>query len=276
MGANVLVMSGTRPSILTHPSGMTVELLESMGNDLSIVNAARVSYGKESTYEYWRYNLHLQQFERRQDKGHYHTVHTLDPRKHQDWYACLSKADAGLLGYLMRKRHGTPFEMVQFKFRVCAPIAVIWEWVRHRISSFNIMSTRYVEWERAFYTPEFEDWRVQIGKPGHYEFVPMKQEETWHNTYLYNSYMEQAFDNYEDLLGQGVPKEIARNLLPMGAMTQMVWSVNLRSLLNFLSLRTAPDALREIQICARMVEQYADLVAPEAMQLWRQCGKQTP
>src|SRR5688500_15428816 len=131
------------PTFLDHPSGMSVELLDSSGNDLAIVNAARVSYGKASEYEYWRYDPRCERFEQKKRlPAHHHALSSCYcANPHLNWQPCLSVADSGVLNYLMRERHGTPFEMVWFKFRVRAPIGVIWEWVRHRISSFNIMST---------------------------------------------------------------------------------------------------------------------------------------
>jgi thymidylate synthase (FAD) len=251
--------------LLTHPSGMSVELLDWMGSDLSIVNAARVSYGNESRFQRWRYNRDEERF----------TTHSGDPMddRFDDWRLCLSERDAGLINYLARERHGTPFEMVQFQFRVKAPIGVVWEWVRHRISSYNIMSTRYVEWDKDYYTPEAEDWREQVGKTGHYLFTQMDHAEVHP---LYVEAMEQAFRYYGMLVERGLAKEVARNVLPMGAMTQMIWSVNARSLFNFLGLRTAPNALREIQFCASMVEQLAEPIIPEALQAWRRHDKRVP
>lgn len=259
--------------LLSHPSGMSVELLDSMGGDIDIINAARVSYGQEKAYEQWRIHPVTKEFQRYDPTtiGHEDSFSAL-PEWNQ-WQPCLDNRDAGLLNYLLRERHGTPFEMVQLKFRVKAPIGVIWEWVRHRIASYNIMSTRYVEWDKDYYIPEAEDWRQQIGKTGHYEFATLGSLVAQQ---VYVEAMEAAFRYYGLLVGEGLAKEVARNVLPMGSMTQMIWSVNLRSLFNFLSLRTAPNALREIQVCARMVEALTETVVPEALQIWRRHGKGTP
>lgn len=264
----------TRP-LLVHPSGIRVELIGSMGGDIDIVDAARVSYGKSSEYELWRLNPINFQFQRYDpydlDSAHTHTFKPL-----HDWHECLSAKDFGLVNFLMRERHGTPFEMVQLKFRVKAPIGVIWEWVRHRIASYNIMSTRYVEWDKDYYIPEAAEWRRSVGKQGNYHYETITDGTQHHISAQYELAMEQAFNHYNILLAQGLAKEVARNVLPMGAMTEMIWSVNLRSLFNFCSLRTDSRALQEIQIPARMVQELASLVVPETMQLWKRHGKMTP
>lgn len=258
-------------SRLEHPSGISVELMDTMNDDLAIVNAARVSYGKETSCEPWYHNKELQQFMKLEINP------THSPISPEDIHYCLSKKDEGVLNYLMKNRHGTPFEMVQFQFRVRAPIGVIWEWVRHRISSYNIKSTRYVEWAKEYYVPEASEWRMQIGKPGHYEYVTIEDPiKVAHLRKIYVKAMEDAFFSYDLLVEGGLAKEVARNVLPMGAMTEMIWSVNLRSLLNFLSLRTAPDALLEIQIASKMVEQLAEDVVPYSISAWRKNEKRAP
>lgn len=263
------------PLLLTHPSGMRVELVDWMGNDLAIVDAARVSYGKSSAYEQWRLNPENFQFEKKLSELD-HTMWLGEEESFHNWHLCLSAKDAGLINFLMRERHGTPFEMVQFKFRVKAPIGVIWEWVRHRIASYNIMSTRYVEWDNDYYIPEAEEWRRAVGKQGNYAYEPITDGSQLTISQEYVEAMEAAFRHYGLLLEQGLAKEVARNVLPMGAMTEMIWSVNLRSLFNFLSLRTDSRALQEIQITARMVQDLASVVVPEAMQLWKRHNKVTP
>lgn len=258
---------------LVHPSGMSVELLDWMGNDIDVVNAARVSFGKESYYDSWVHSpLHpgiITVKDWQNCKEHIHPP--IFP-----WMIIplLNVKDEGLINYLMRERHGTPFEMVQFKFRVRAPICVVWEWVRHRIASYNVMSTRYVDWDKDYYTPEAAEWRKQVGKAGHYEFVPLGDHSEMELTYV--KAMEQAFEYYGLLLEQGLAREVARNVLPMGAMTEFIWSVNLRSMFNFLSLREAENALQEIQLCATMVRELATLVVPVAMQKWEEHGRRNP
>ena len=223
---------------------MKVELLESMGSDLSIVNAARVSYAKEVDW-----------------------VHFADG-------PALHVKDAGLIGYLMKNRHGTPFEMVQFKFRVTCPIGVSREWMRHRIGSFNEVSTRYVEMAPEFYVPEPGAVRKQVGKPGHYTFETIDDSREALNT-ISRAY-EAAYTYYLRLLDLGVAKELARNVLPLDLLTQFIWSVNLRSLLNFLSLRTHPTALLEIRQLAQIVEGLAQTKVPVSMKAWNDNGRVAP
>jgi thymidylate synthase (FAD) len=212
---------------------VAVELIDHMGSDLSIVNAARVSFHKRSDE--------------------------------------VGERERGLIGFLMRNRHGTPFEMVQFQFRVRVPIGVAREWQRHRIGSFNEESTRYVEMRPDFYVPPPEAVRVQVGKPGAYTFEP--HEDPDGACILMVDAYNAAYAAYETLLERGVAKELARNVLPLGLLTEFIWSVNLRSLLNFLSLRTAPNALLEIRQEAEQVERLVEPIVPAALASWRECGK---
>lgn len=253
-----------------HPSGMKVELIDAMGSDLDIVNAARVSYGKQSQYEDWHWNPELKIYTPEPYMGHTHTFTSM-PVIYK-----LAPADLGVLGYMMREHHGSPFEMVVLKFRVKAPIKVIWEWVRHRISSFNIKSTRYVEWDKDFYVPEAAEWRRQVGRPGRYTTETITDGSQYHISVEYERAMESAFNYYGILVGMGLHKEVAANVLPMGAMTEMIWCVNARSLMNFLALRTDSHALQEIQICANMVEELSREVIPVTLDLWTEYGKRAP
>lgn len=218
------------------PAPCQVDLEESMGSDLTIVNAARVSFAKRSL--------------------------------------AMGPNESGLLKYLMREHHGTPFEMVVFRFRVRCPIGVSREWMRHRIGSFNEQSTRYVEMEPDFYLPEGDAVRTQVGKAGRYTFEPLQNVEQVQQAML--AAYDDAYDAYQALLRMGVAKELARNVLPLGLLTEFVWTVNLRSLLNFLALRTAPAALREIRDLATEVEQLARTVVPVAMGAWDEFGRVAP
>lgn len=214
---------------------MTVQLIETMGDDLSIVNAARVSYAKTSTE--------------------------------------LSDADYGLIGYLARNRHGTPFEMVQFKFRVKVPIGVAREWQRHRIGSFNEVSTRYVEMLPEFYIPPLSAVRTQRGKPGHYEMVTVEPVDAAIIQHSMREAYAAAYTAYQELIAAGVAKELARNVLPLGLYTEFIWSVNLRSVFNFLSLRTHETALLEIRREATNVEGDVKRIVPVAWNAWNENGR---
>jgi thymidylate synthase (FAD) len=212
----------------------TVELLDVMGDDLTVVNAARVSFNRTA-----------QEFR---------------------------EADAKLVEFLARERHGSPFEHVVFQFRVSCPIFVAREWFRHRIGSFNEMSGRYVEIPAKYYLPEPGAVRSQYGKPGQYTF-----EEMAHPQVIMDAIEEastEAIRAYHRLLERGVAKELARSVLPQGMFTQFIWTVNLRSLTNFLSLRTAPNALLEIREMADQVEAFVRDTTPVCHAAWANGGRQ--
>src|SRR5689334_15284167 len=189
-----------------------------MADDLSVVNGARVSFA--------------QRVEEMTDR------------------------EAGLIRFLMRERHGSPFEHNAFRFHIKLPIFVMREWARHRVGSFNEWSGRYSQLEPEFYVPEPEDVRTQIGKPGSYSFETVDPELAEHTREAHEAVFTEAYRTYEDLLERGVAKEIARNVLPVAIYTQFYWTVNARSLMNFLSLRNAETAQREIRRYAQAVERF--------------------
>lgn len=173
-----------------------------------------------------------------------------------------TEADAGLIGYLMKNRHGTPFEHNSFTFFVKAPIFVFREFHRHRVGfSYNEMSGRYTELPGEFYIPGPDRPLVQTGKPGAYEFVAgSKHQHVVVEATMRNAY-ERAWAMYQDLLDQGIAKEVARMVLPVGIFSQMYVTCNARSLMAFLSLRTKDASSRfpsypqqEIEMVARRME----------------------
>jgi thymidylate synthase (FAD) len=194
-----------------------VRLDASMADDLSVANAARVSFAR---------------------------------RKEE-----LDEADEGLIRFLMRDRHGTPFEHNAFRFHIRCPIFVAREWMRHRISSFNEFSMRYARATDDFYVPEADDVRTQVGKPGAYTFEPVDPELAETTRAELRAVYEHAYEVYERLVEQGVAREVARSVIPVGAYTEFYWTVNARSLMNFVSLRAAETAQREIRRYADAVEQ---------------------
>jgi thymidylate synthase (FAD) len=193
-----------------------VRLDAAMADDLSVVNAARVSFAQHTD--------------------------EMDQRDH------------GLIRFLMRERHGTPFEHNALRFHVKCPIFVCREWQRHRIGSFNEWSARYSQLEAEFYLPEPEDVRTQVGKPGAYTFEQVDGELAGSVRDAQRAVYEQAYATYQELLDQGIAKEIARNVLPVAIYTQFYWTVNARSLMNFVSLRNAETAQREIRRYGAAVE----------------------
>ena len=193
-----------------------VRLDDAMADDLSVVNSARVSFGRRVTE--------------------------------------LGDADAGLIRFLMRERHGTPFEHNSFRFHVRCPLFVAREWFRHRVGSFNEFSMRYARATDDFYLPEPEDVRTQVGKPGAYSFEPVEDELAQTTREELRAVYEHAYETYERLVEQGVARELARAVIPVGAYTEFYWTVNARSLMNFVSLRAAETAQREIRRYAEAVE----------------------
>lgn len=167
----------------------------------------------------------------------------------------MSLSDEKLLEFLLKHRHGTPFEMAEFCFHIRCPIFVTREWHRHRIASYNEMSGRYVKLGMDFYTPEGKAIRVQKGKPGHYVMEPV---ESLFKLELITGIYSEAYSNaesaYQDLLDQGVAKEIARAVLPVGIYTEFYYKTNARSLMNFLSLRNDERAMLEIREYAKTIE----------------------
>src|SRR5713226_3187608 len=174
-----------------------------MASDLSVVNGARVSFARHKTE--------------------------------------MDESDAGLIRFLMRERHASPFEHSVFRFHVRCPIFVAREWIRHRWSSFNEFSMRYAKATDEFYVPEPEDVRSQVGKPGAYTFEPVDPELADETREELRRVYADAYATYERLVEQGVAREVARSILPVGAYTEFYWTVNARSLMNFVSLRAADE-----------------------------------
>lgn len=154
-----------------------------------------------------------------------------------------AQRSAGLINYLMRDRHGSPFEHANFTFFVRAPIFMWREHFRHRIASYNEESGRYKVLDPLFYVPGPERKLVQIGKTGHYEFVdgtPEQYETVVNET---KAACRAAYDAYERMLEAGVAREVARIVLPVTIYSSAYVTINARSLMNFLSLRTQhPDS----------------------------------
>src|ERR671927_1375615 len=175
-----------------------VRLDDAMASDLSVVNGARVSFAR---------------------------------RKEE-----MDDADEGLIRFLMRDRHGTPFEHNSFRFHIRAPIFVAREWFRHRVGSFNEFSMRYARATDDFYVPEAEDVRSQVGKPGAYSFEPVDDDLAERTRDDLRAVYDHAFATYERLVEAGVARELARVAMPVGAYTEFFWTVNARALMNFVSL----------------------------------------
>ena len=189
-----------------------VELINVLGSDLTVVNAARVSYGKRS--------------EEMDEKA------------------------AKLIAYLLKNKHGTPFEHVVFQFRVRAPLFVVHQWERHRMASYNEESGRYIELRPDFYFPE--------------------------NANAYSYIAQKAVDLYHDLLSEGEPKERARMVLPQNLYKEFWWTVNARSLMNFLALRNDDHAQWEIRQYAIALEGIFEDVCPHTYDAFVAYGRVAP
>jgi thymidylate synthase (FAD) len=150
----------------------------------------------------------------------------------------------------------TPFEHNSFRFHIRCPIFVAREWFRHRTSSFNEFSMRYAKATEDFYVPEPEDVRTQVGKPGSYSFEPVSDEIAEATREQLAEIYEAAYAAYERLVEMGVARELARCVIPVGAYTEFYWTVNARSLMNFISLRAAETAQREIRRYAEACERF--------------------
>jgi thymidylate synthase (FAD) len=167
----------------------------------------------------------------------------------------------GLINMLMRDRHGSPFEQVGMQFLTSAPIFVWREHMRHRMASYNEMSGRYTRLEPVFYVPSAERPLVQHGKPGAYTFTSGSPDQYQHAARGMAAMNSAAYLTYERMLAEGVAKEVARMVLPVSIYSTAYVRMNLRALMNFLSLRTtSPDALhpsfpqREIEMVAKEYE----------------------
>jgi thymidylate synthase (FAD) len=142
------------------------------------------------------------------------------------------------------------------------PIFVAREWFRHRVGSFNEFSLRYAKATDDFYVPEPEDVRSQVGKPGAYSFESVSDELAEATRDKLQAVYETAYLAYEQLVELGVARELARSVLPVGAYTEFYWTVNARSLMNFLSLRNSETAQREIRRYAEACERFLEEQMP--------------
>ncbi len=209
-------------------SDVTVELVKHAASDADVIWAARVSTKGDQSLE--------------------------DVKN--------TEASAGLINYLMRDRHGSPFEHSNFTFFVQAPIFMWREHFRHRIASYNEESGRYKVLEPIFYTPGPERRLVQIGKAGAYEFVEGTPEQFEIVTDQTKRACEVAYDAYQKMLDAGVAREVARIVLPVTIYSSAYVTMNARALMNFLSLRRKAEGShfpsfpqREIEMVAEKYEE---------------------
>ena len=177
----------------------------------------------------------------------------------------------GLINFLMREKHMSPFEHGSFTFKIDCPIFVAREFHRHRTMAYNEVSGRYTEMKPRFYVPGNARPVVQQGKAGKYTFVQdaelLDQVQDEIETSIYKSW-----EHYEDLIAGGVAKEVARMVLPLNLMTQFYATVNPRNLMHFLGLRTSPQALYEIRQVAEDMEKALAEQMPMTYDAWKPKG----
>ena len=194
-----------------------------------------------------------------------------------------SDRDKGLINYLMRDRHGSPFEHNSFTFYVEAPIFVFREFMRHRIASYNEESGRYRQMRPIFYVPGPERKLVQKGKPGAYDFYEGSPEQHDIVTKAYKAQCESAYAAYLEMLEAGVAREVARGVLPLTLFSSMYVTVNARSMMNFLSLRTKREGShfpsfpqREIEMVAEKIEEFFTEAMPLTYEAFNAGGRVAP
>jgi thymidylate synthase (FAD) len=241
------------PTSISFRSDVTVELVRSSASDADVLFAARVSTQGEQTLA------------SAQDES-------LDTSRSK-----------GLINYLMRDRHGSPFEHNSMTFYVQAPIFVFREFMRHRIASYNEESGRYRELNPVFYVPGPARNLVQVGKAGAYDFLPGTSEQTELVSSEVRAVCETAFASYQRMLEAGVAREVARIVLPLTIYSSMYVTMNARSLMNFLSLRTKREGShfpsfpqREIEMVAEKMESFWESLMPLTYDAFNTNGRVAP
>ena len=229
---------------------VTVELVKSSASDADVIWAARVSTAGEQSIE----------------------------SLNDD-----AEKSAGLINYLARERHGSPFEHTSFTFFISAPIFVFREFMRHRIASYNEESGRYRELKPVFYIPNKDRKLIQVGKTGHYTF----EEGTEEQYNLMVSEMKKAYtaayDAYQKMLEAGIAREVARATLPVATYSSMYVTMNARALMNFLSLRTTAEGShfpsypqREIEMVGEKMEAFFAEKMPLVHAAFNKSGRVSP
>lgn len=196
---------GACTSVITFREDFDVKLVDNMGSDDRICEAARVSVKGAEAYG--------------------------------------TGESAGLINFLMSNRHGSPFEHVVFTWLISAPIFVWREFMRHRIASYNEQSGRYTQLKPVFYIPPKSRPLRQVGKAGAYEFVPGTDDQYRQMVETFRTGARRQYEDYEYLISLDIAKEVSRMELPLNIYSSAFVTMNLRGLMNFLSLRTKhPEA----------------------------------
>jgi thymidylate synthase (FAD) len=229
---------------------VTVELVKSSASDADVIWAARVSTAGENS---------LDEINKNADRS------------------------AGLIDYLARERHGSPFEHTSFTFFISAPIFVFREFMRHRIASYNEESGRYRELRPVFYIPNKDRKLIQVGKTGHYTFESGTNEQYELMVSEMKKAYTTAYDAYQKMLDAGIAREVARATLPVGTYSSMYVTMNARALMNFLSLRTTAKGShfpsypqREIEMVGEKMEAYFKEKMPLVHAAFDKSGRVSP
>jgi thymidylate synthase (FAD) len=229
---------------------VSVELIKASASDADVIWAARVSTAGEQSMD---------------EIGE-------DPAR-----------SAGLINYLARERHGSPFEHTSMTFFISAPIFVFREFMRHRIASYNEESGRYRELKPVFYVPNADRNLIQIGKTGAYEFVPGTTEQFQITVDSMKEAYTVAYESYKKMLDAGIAREVARAVLPVATYSSMYVTMNARALMNFLSLRTSREGShfpsypqREIEMVAEKMEQEFKKLMPLTYAAFEKSGRVAP
>jgi len=209
-----------------------INLVSHMGNELSIVNAARVSYGGVSEE--------------------------------------ITEKDIKLLKYLWDNKHTSPFEHVTLTFDVKAPIFVFRQWHRHRTWSYNEISARYTELPEEFYVPEPSQITEQ-SKRNKQQRTENEIVYSWRAAEIMRRAAVRSFNDYRELLEIGVPRELARTVLPVSTYSQMFATVNLLNLLKFLGLRDHDHAQYEIRVYAQGIKELIRPLFPNVLEIFEKC-----
>lgn len=211
-----------------------VRLVDYMGGDVTVSRSARVSYNAD-----WRAG---------EEEG----------------------SDRKLLTYLLKNHHYSPFEAVCFTFEIKCPIFIARQWHRHWSWRFNEVSARYTELPEEFYVPDLDKIGYQDPKNRQGRILENEKAGVMHHlnhSEFIRDCCEGAFINYRQLLSQGVPRELARSVLPVATYTRFFGTTNLRSLINFIDLRDDAHAQWEIQQYGKALKSLARLVVPVVMEI---------
>ena len=216
----------TRIDVLDHGF---LELVDVMGNDAAIVDAARISISGENVK----------------------SVQT----------------DEQLIRYLMRHRHTTPFEMVEFKFRAAMPMFVARQWVRHRTASINELSARYSALPAVYYVPDPADINHQavVNKQGR---LDEQMEDRLDHRLAFEAEAASSFSMYQQRLDANMARELARINLPLSTYTAWIWKANLHNIFHFLGLRAHAHAQMEIRVYAEAMAELVKEHVPIAYQAY--------